>query len=100
MRTGGELARATRRFAQEDPRRSWWYLASTVSALAALLTIACLDVAWLVRVPCSVLAGLVLVRLFVIYHDHQHGTILQGSRLAGGFLWACGLLLLSPPSVW
>jgi acyl-lipid omega-6 desaturase (Delta-12 desaturase) len=100
MRTGSELIRATRPFAREDRGRSWWHLATTLAALAVLLPAACADLPWPLRVPCSVLAGLVLVRLFVIYHDHQHGTILRDSRLARGLMWAAGLLLLSPPSVW
>jgi omega-6 fatty acid desaturase (delta-12 desaturase) len=48
----------------------------------------------------SVLAGLVMVRMFAIYHDHQHGTILRGSPLAEMLLGAYGLLLLTPPSIW
>jgi omega-6 fatty acid desaturase (delta-12 desaturase) len=41
-----------------------------------------------------------MVRLFTIYHDYQHGAILRGSALANGLLSACGLLLLTPPSIW
>lgn len=100
MRTGSELVQATRPFAREHRWRSWWHIGTTLLALAGLLGAACLDAPWLVRLPCSVLAGLVLVRLFVIYHDHQHGTLLRGSRLAAGLMWVYGLVLLSPPSVW
>jgi omega-6 fatty acid desaturase (delta-12 desaturase) len=100
MCTGSELIRATRPFAREDRGRSWWHLLTTLAVLAAFLGAACASLPWLLRLPCSALAGLVLVRLFVIYHDHQHGAILRDSRLAGGLMWAAGLLLLSPPSVW
>jgi omega-6 fatty acid desaturase (delta-12 desaturase) len=48
----------------------------------------------------SLLAGLTLVRMFTIYHDHQHGTILRRSALADIMLGSYGLLLLTPPSIW
>jgi omega-6 fatty acid desaturase (delta-12 desaturase) len=41
-----------------------------------------------------------MVRLFVIYHDHQHGSILRGSRVGRLLMEFSGLLLLSPASVW
>jgi omega-6 fatty acid desaturase (delta-12 desaturase) len=55
---------------------------------------------WTVRLPASVLAGFVLVRLFIIYHDFQHRTILRGSRIAGALLWVYGIATLNPPSIW
>src|SRR5262249_29764641 len=60
----------------------------------------CLDIHCLVRIPVSIVAGLVLVRMFVIYHDYQHGTILRGSRLTGAIMRTYGLLTLNPPSIW
>lgn len=54
----------------------------------------------LVRVPSSILAGFVLMRLFVIYHDQQHNAILSRSRPAELLMKVFGLLALSPSSVW
>jgi len=65
-----------------------------------LLTITCLAPHWLVRTPCSILAGLVFVRMFVIFHDFQHGTILQDSPLASLMMFAYGISTLTPPSIW
>jgi omega-6 fatty acid desaturase (delta-12 desaturase) len=53
-----------------------------------------------VRFPASLLAALVFVRMFVIYHDHQHGTILKHSRLADFIMLVYGLGTLTPPSIW
>ena len=44
--------------------------------------------------PASILLGLVLVRVFIIYHDFQHGTILKGSRVANVLLSGYGMLVL------
>jgi omega-6 fatty acid desaturase (delta-12 desaturase) len=95
-----ELVRATKPFACELRGRSWWHLWSTLAVLAGLLTGTCLDIHWLIRLPCSILAGLVLVRLFIIFHDYQHGTILRDSWLAGSLMRLYGYFTLNPPSLW
>ena len=100
MLTAGELANKTKPFAREDRGRSWLHLWSTLAILIGLLGTTCLDVHSLVRVVCSILAGLVFVRMFVIYHDHQHGTILRGSLLADALMLAYGLCVLTPSSIW
>lgn len=48
----------------------------------------------------SVLSGLLLVRMFVIYHDHQHRAILPKSRLGDVIMWVFGVFVVSPSSVW
>jgi len=100
MRQGKELIRATKPFAQEDRGRSWWAFGSTLAVLLILFGVTLLDTSWLLRAPCSVLAGLVLVRMFVIYHDYVHGAILRDSWLASLIFTAFGLLMLTPRSIW
>ena len=100
MRSGKELLIASNQYAREDRTKSWWHLVSTVSLAALFLTIACLSLPLPICILSSVLGSLVLVRLFIIYHDYMHGTILGNSRLAGSVLRIYGLLVLSPPHVW
>lgn len=52
------------------------------------------------RAVCSLLAGLLYLRFFVIYHDQQHEAILPHSQLAEGLMRIFGILVLSPSSVW
>src|SRR5260221_9251736 len=52
------------------------------------------------KIICSVLAGLLLLRMFVIYHDQQHRAILPKSRLAEALMGIFGILALSPTSIW
>jgi omega-6 fatty acid desaturase (delta-12 desaturase) len=59
-----------------------------------------MELPWFVRLAASIVAGLVNIRLFVIYHDYSHGAILQGSPVARVFFWAYGLLTIAPPSIW
>lgn len=100
MRSSKKLLQATRPFAHEIRWQSWWHLLSTLVALAIPLAICRLDWPWYARLPFSILAGLVTVRLFIIFHDHQHGSLLQGSRIVDFFMTCFGLLSLNPTSVW
>ena len=56
---------------------------ATLDRLAAAIdrTERRLDAPW-ARAPLSVLAGLLTVRCFILYHDHMHGSLLRGSKLA------------------
>jgi omega-6 fatty acid desaturase (delta-12 desaturase) len=87
-------------FAKDNTVVSWWHVVSTSLLLAAALTGTLPFAPLWVRVPCSLLASLVMVRLFVIYHDHQHRAILAKSRLAEFFMRCFGLCSLTPSTVW
>jgi acyl-lipid omega-6 desaturase (Delta-12 desaturase) len=100
MRDDKEILRHSLAFSHEQRGRSWWCLMSTLGVLVALVgTIVAVD-HLAVRIPASIVMGLVLVRVFIIYHDFQHGTILKGSRVAKVLLHGYGLLVLNPPSIW
>lgn len=94
------LIAATRRFAAEQRGRSWWCLLSTFGALGASVALAAAAPTWPLRLGAAVLEALVLVRAFVLFHDHMHGALLRGSRLAAGIFGAFGTLILTPPRVW
>ncbi|HTH46074.1 MAG TPA: fatty acid desaturase, partial [Candidatus Limnocylindria bacterium] len=102
MRTGQQLILATKPFAKDNPAKSWWYLLSTTfllfAALAGTLPLWNLPIA--VRLVCSLLSGLLMLRLFVIYHDQQHHAILPTSKLAEALMRVFGIYILSASSVW
>jgi omega-6 fatty acid desaturase (delta-12 desaturase) len=100
MRTGPELILATKPYAQDVTAKSWWVLLSTIFLLAAALAGAAWNFHLVAKLACSVLSGLLMIRLFVIYHDQQHHAILPHSRLAEGMMRVFGVLALSPSSVW
>ena len=91
---------ATRSFAHDSPALSWWYILSTASFLVAALAGTLWNLPLLAKTVCSVLAGLLILRLFVIYHDQQHHAILPRSRAAELFMRIFGILALSPSSIW
>ena len=100
MRNGRELIIATKPFAEDRASVSWWHLLSTSTLLASALTLALLDVPLPFRVFASILSGLLLLRLFVIYHDQQHQAILARSKVAQGLMSLFGVWALSPTSIW
>lgn len=100
MPTHKELLIASRQFAQERVWLSWWHIGSTLAIALALVAIVCSELHLAGRVLASTVLGLVLVRLFVLYHDFQHGAILRGSRLGRVLMETVGLILLTPPSSW
>jgi len=100
MRDQKSILRHSLTFSTEQRLRSWWNLVSTLIVLFTLVATICAFASWAVRVPASMLLGLVLVRVFVIYHDYRHGSIFKGSHSAGALLNLYGLLVLNPPSIW
>jgi acyl-lipid omega-6 desaturase (Delta-12 desaturase) len=99
-RLSRDLVLATKPYAQEQRWRSWWHFASTLAVVLGLVTLNCLGFHWLYRLPIGILSGLVLVRVFVLYHDYLHGAILERSRFADAFFTVYGLLAMSPKSIW
>lgn len=101
VRTGKQLIEATRPFAQESRGRSWFHFVETFGAFALCLVIAGLDaVPMPLRVLASVVAGLVNVRAFILYHDHLHGALLKNDAVAKKLFFVYGLLTLTPVNVW
>ena len=100
MLEGKELILATKKYAVEDRRRSWNALSVTVVLMVGLYLAAIFIPSTPIRLLAGVLAGLTSVRMFIIYHDYLHRTILQKSRLAELIFSLYGLFILAPTSVW
>ena len=99
------MIEATRPFVSESRARGWWHVLSTTAALLVLLGLAAQPFAgaafwWPLRLCLSVLAGLVSVRMFILYHDYLHGALLRGSKLVRAVLYPYALWVMTPPKVW
>ncbi|MBT7254435.1 MAG: fatty acid desaturase, partial [Planctomycetaceae bacterium] len=100
MKSPKELLIASRKYASENVWVSLWHVISTTIVwLALVVAVFSLEsMQW--KMVTSIVLGLVHVRLFVIYHDYQHGAILKNSKFIRAYMFVFGLLTLSPPSVW
>ena len=101
MRESKELLVASREFANEHRWLSLYHLCSALTVLVVLLAGAALwELPLGIRILSSLLAGLVGVRMFILYHDYQHGAIFRDAPLAGVLMAIYGMITLNPPSVW
>jgi len=101
LKSPKELLITSRKYATENVWVSLWCVISTAIVwtllVVAIITLK-ISLPW--KIVTSIVLGLVHVRLFVIYHDYQHGAILKKSKFIRAFMFVFGLLALSPPSVW
>jgi acyl-lipid omega-6 desaturase (Delta-12 desaturase) len=100
MLTGKQLILATKPYAKETKWKSWYHTISTALILTGLLAATALLPILPLRIVSSILTGLVIVRMFVIYHDYQHHTILYQSKAAKVLFSAFGIFILAPASIW
>src|SRR5947199_8502510 len=100
VRTGKEIVLATKPYARDSALRSWWHVSSTSLLLIAAVTATLWNIPLLAKIICSMLAGLLFLRLFVIYHDQQHRAILPHSTFADVLMRIFGILSLSPSTIW
>jgi omega-6 fatty acid desaturase (delta-12 desaturase) len=98
--TGQNLHSRTKPYARDSYWKSWWCILSTTLLLgvAAAGTLPPLPLTW--RIASSILTGLLMLRLFVIYHDQQHRAILPRSSLAAIFMRFLGICFLAPSAIW
>ena len=91
---------ATKRFASDSTIRSWWCILSTLFLAGGAAAGTLLAPTLLLKLVCSVFYGLLILRLFVIYHDQQHHAILPRSNAAESLMRILGIVILSPSSIW
>lgn len=100
MRAGKELILATKPFAKENRTLSWWYTLSTLALVIGSLSLTYWNYNLALRFGFSIVSGLLLVRMFVIFHDHQHYAILHNSKIADFIMRCFGIYILAPSSIW
>jgi len=100
LRIGPELLKATEPYAVESVAKSWWLVGSTFSLMLAALIGAGLLPWWPLRLMFSLLAGLLMVRAFITYHDYMHRAILHDSRVAWWLFRIYAAFALTPPRSW
>ncbi|WP_421846650.1 fatty acid desaturase [Novosphingobium sp.] len=97
-----QLARDMQAFRDPRPERSGWELAITLIpflALFALIAVAVNAGYWL-ALAATPLAGLFLLRLFIIQHDCGHGAFLRKRASNDWVGRALGVLTLTPYDCW
>ncbi len=100
MLSGKELILATRPFAKENLLRSSMEVLVTLALLAILIAAIVLIPSYILRLPLSIILGLTIVRMFVLYHDFLHKSILNGQSWANLIFIIFGWTILVPSTIW
>ena len=100
MHEGKQLILSTKPFASEIKWKSWYYTLSTFFLLLAGIYMTTVDFVWWFRGLCSLMTGFLMGRFFVIYHDHQHHSILHHNKIANFIFTLFGLYMMAPTSIW
>ncbi|MEQ8359625.1 MAG: fatty acid desaturase [Cytophagales bacterium] len=97
---GRELILQSMKYAKEDKFRSWLETLMTLVLMALAFSGTFFINQWLGKLVFSVLAGLLIVRFFIIYHDFLHGAILKKSPMAKLIMTLFGIFVLAPINIW
>lgn len=100
MSNGRQLIRKANYFAREHRLLSYWYfLSGFILMTAAFLGTVFIDVIW-IKTLSSIVFGLLICRMFVLYHDYRHQAILNDSPVVDLFMTCFGWFALAPHSIW
>lgn len=100
LRSGPALIKATLPFEGEHRWTTWRLFGVAVLVYAACLAAVFAAGWWPAKILAGGIAGLVLVRLFIFYHDALHGAIFRKSRVGQACMSLIGLHVLAVRSVW
>jgi omega-6 fatty acid desaturase (delta-12 desaturase) len=91
-----------KRHQEPSTLRAVWQITNTLGPLALIwyLIYLSLPVSWWLVIPLAMIAGLFLVRIFIIFHDCGHGSFFK-SRIANDVVGSItGLLTFTPFYQW
>jgi acyl-lipid omega-6 desaturase (Delta-12 desaturase) len=82
--------------------RASWQIINTLGGYAILwyLMYLSLPVSWWLTVPLAILAGGLLIRVFIIFHDCGHGSFFKSRRANTFWGFVSGLLTFTPYYHW
>jgi omega-6 fatty acid desaturase (delta-12 desaturase) len=89
-------------YQQSNLRHSLWQLLNTIAPYFILWYVAyrSLEVSYWLTIPISALAGLFLIRIFIIFHDCGHGSFFKSKRANTIVGNICGVLAFTPYYAW
>jgi acyl-lipid omega-6 desaturase (Delta-12 desaturase) len=89
-------------FQKPSRARASWQIVNTLGGYALLwvLMYFTLKVSWWLTLPLAVLAGGLLVRAFIIFHDCGHGSFFRSRRVNDFWGFVSGVLTFTPYYHW
>ena len=89
-------------YEKPDTKRGVWQLTSTLAAYLAtwVVMLWMLSVSWWLAIPFVPIAGLLMTRIFVLFHDCCHGSFLPSDRANRIIGYIMGVLVFTPYRHW
>ena len=89
-------------YQQPSTRRAVWQIVDTVGPLALIwyAMYVSMAISWWLVIPLAMIAGLFLVRVFIIFHDCGHGSFFKSRRANTVVGFITGLLTFTPYYQW
>ncbi|MDB6020947.1 MAG: hypothetical protein JWQ04_804 [Pedosphaera sp.] len=90
------------KYQQPSTWRALWQIIDTVIPYAAVwyLMYICRSISWWLVLPLAVLAGGLLVRVFIIFHDCGHGSFFKSRQANDAVGFIAGILTFTPYYHW
>src|SRR5436189_5052002 len=90
------------KFQKPSRARALWQIIDTIGPYAAIwyLMYLSLFISWWLVLPLAVLAGMFLVRVFIIFHDCGHGSYFKSRKVNDVVGFLTGLLTFTPFYQW
>ena len=97
-----EWKRIVVQFQQPSAARASWQIISTLVPYALLwfLMYSMVAISWWLTIPLAILAGALLVRVFIIFHDCGHGSFFKSRTTNDVWGFLCGMLTFTPYYHW
>jgi len=87
-------------FTTENRLLSWYYFLSTLLLIVVAYAGTISATPIYLKIISGIFAGLLMTRMFVIYHDFQHEAIFRKSFIVKAFFTFFGIVALAPVSIW
>lgn len=89
-------------YQKPDALRASWQLVNTLGSYAAVwvLLYFSLAVSWWITIPLACLAGALLIRVFILFHDCGHGSFFASRRANDFWGFLTGVLTFTPYYHW
>lgn len=90
------------KYQQPILRKSLWQMANSIGPYVALMvaTYFTVSVSWPLTIGLAALAGLFLVRVFIIFHDCGHGSFFRSKRANNVLGFITGVMTFTPYRYW
>lgn len=95
-----DLRAPLRPFIEESKAWTWWSVLSTTALLVLGVSWTVVLTWWPLRLVACLFTALLLVRMFILFHDFCHGAIMRKSALGRRYMHFFGMVTMTPQRAW